>query len=171
MLVIGISTYTCPKNVNCTPVLSVPITEWGSRVIIYPPTISLMPHHMWYMVDSQPRYTLLVPALLFCTQTWKHFVAYSSHLVTTLPQMPSSFFFFFFKIFYLSERERESTNMGKGQREREKQTPPRSRKPMYGSIPGPWDHDLSWRQTLNQLSHPGTPPNAFLIMFWMLQSS
>ena len=28
---------------------------------------------------------------------------------------------------------------------------------LCGSIPGLWDHDLSQRQTLNQLSHPGTP--------------
>ena len=28
---------------------------------------------------------------------------------------------------------------------------------MWGSIPGPWDHDLSWRWTFNWLSHPGTP--------------
>ena len=27
---------------------------------------------------------------------------------------------------------------------------------MWGSIPGPWDHDLSQRQMLRQLSHPGT---------------
>ena len=26
-----------------------------------------------------------------------------------------------------------------------------------GSILGPWDHDLSQRQTLNQLSHSGAP--------------
>ena len=26
-----------------------------------------------------------------------------------------------------------------------------------GSIPGPWDHDLSGRQKLNQLSHPSAP--------------
>ena len=25
------------------------------------------------------------------------------------------------------------------------------------SIPGPWDHDLSRRQMLNRLSHPGAP--------------
>ena len=29
--------------------------------------------------------------------------------------------------------------------------------PMQGSIPGLWDHDLSRRQMLNRLSHPGTP--------------
>ena len=27
---------------------------------------------------------------------------------------------------------------------------------IWGSIPGPRDHDLSRRQTLNHLSHPGT---------------
>ena len=27
--------------------------------------------------------------------------------------------------------------------------------PTWGSIPGPWDHDVSRRQTLHQLSHPG----------------
>ena len=28
---------------------------------------------------------------------------------------------------------------------------------MRGSIPGPWDHDLSQRQWLNPLSHKGAP--------------
>ena len=28
---------------------------------------------------------------------------------------------------------------------------------MRGSIPGPWDPDLSQRQMLNRLSHPGVP--------------
>ena len=32
----------------------------------------------------------------------------------------------------------------------------------WGSISGPWDHDLSQRQTLNQLSHPGTPEEVIL---------
>ena len=29
----------------------------------------------------------------------------------------------------------------------------------------PWDHDLSWSQTLNRLSHPGTPESLFLILW------
>ena len=29
--------------------------------------------------------------------------------------------------------------------------------PTWGSIPGLWDRDLSRRQTLNSLSHPGAP--------------
>ena len=32
---------------------------------------------------------------------------------------------------------------------------------MWGSVPGPWDHDLSWRQMLNLLRHPGAPPLLF----------
>ena len=31
--------------------------------------------------------------------------------------------------------------------------------PRWGSILGPWDHDLSQRQMLNQLSHPPRYPN------------
>ena len=34
---------------------------------------------------------------------------------------------------------------------------PLSRELMRGLIPGPWDHDLSQRQMLNHLSHPGAP--------------
>lgn len=33
---------------------------------------------------------------------------------------------------------------------------------MWVSIPGPWDHDLSPRQMVNPLSHPGFPPLQFL---------
>ena len=33
---------------------------------------------------------------------------------------------------------------------------------MRDSIPGPRDQELSQRQTLNQLSHPGVPLNSFL---------
>ena len=32
---------------------------------------------------------------------------------------------------------------------------------MRGSIPRPWSHDLSGRQMLNGLSHPGAPPPQF----------
>ena len=38
------------------------------------------------------------------------------------------------------------------QREHEKQTPTKQR-----PLTHVWDHDLSLRPTLNQLSHPGTP--------------
>ena len=39
----------------------------------------------------------------------------------------------------------------------EKQAPGSARSPMRDSIPGSWDRDLSQRQTLNRLSHPGVP--------------
>ena len=67
-------------------------------------------------------------------------------------------FFFFFSFFcYLNERKivRESTRLG--QRERDKQVPYWAGSPTQGWIPGGWYHDLSQRQTLNWLSHPGTP--------------
>jgi len=49
--------------------------------------------------------------------------------------------------------------MGEGQRER--QTPRWAGGPVWDSVPGPWGHDLSWRQTLDQLSHPGAPIVSF----------
>ena len=59
-----------------------------------------------------------------------------------------------------SDREQASPQRGSG-RESEKQTPYRARSLMWDSIPGHWDHDLSQRQTFNQLSHPGTPKIEF----------
>ena len=56
-----------------------------------------------------------------------------------------------FSFIYLRERDKAETG---GKRQREKQTPQWAGSLMR-SIPGPWDHDLSRRQMLNQLSHPG----------------
>ena len=58
--------------------------------------------------------------------------------------------FFFFKDFvHLFDRAQAGGVAGRG----------RSREPdtTRDSIPGPWDQDLSGRQTLNGLSHPGVP--------------
>ena len=38
-----------------------------------------------------------------------------------------------------------------------------SREPDVGLIPGPRDHDLSQRQTLDQLNHPGVPKSGILL--------
>ena len=57
---------------------------------------------------------------------------------------------------YLLERERESEHR-QTEWQREKQAPCGARSPMWDSISGRWDHDLSRRQLLNQLSHPGVP--------------
>ncbi|XP_054366518.1 coiled-coil domain-containing protein 62 isoform X6 [Mirounga angustirostris] len=46
------------------------------------------------------------------------------------------------------EKQREQEHK-QGEWEREKQTPCRAGSPMRDLIPGPWDHDLSRRQTLN----------------------
>ena len=51
----------------------------------------------------------------------------------------------------------ETENTSGGQREREKQTLCWAGSPILGWIPGPRDHDLSYRQMLNWLSHPGAP--------------
>ena len=65
-------------------------------------------------------------------------------------------FCLFFKRFDLFERER--TQPGGWQAEGEGGADsPQSRDLMRSLIPGPWDHDLSQRQTLNQLSHPDAP--------------
>ena len=51
---------------------------------------------------------------------------------------------------YLTERERQREREHKqGDWEREKQASRRAGSPMWGSIPGPGNHDLSQRQTLN----------------------
>ena len=81
-------------------------------------------------------------------------------LVVLLHDIFCSWFFlfqFFKKDFiYLIESEQERKQK-QGQREREKQAPHWAESLMWGLIPGPWDHDLSLRQLLNQLSHLGPP--------------
>lgn len=47
------------------------------------------------------------------------------------------------------ERAQEPGGRGKGRG--------RSMLPILAGIPESWDHDLSQRQTLNQLSHAGAP--------------
>ena len=61
---------------------------------------------------------------------------------------------------YLRERT-QGQGREEREKEREKQMPCWAGSPTRGLIPGsrdlilgPWDHDLSWRQTLNRLSHP-----------------
>ena len=60
-----------------------------------------------------------------------------------------------------------------GQRERRRSRLPAKQQAWHGqgSTPEPWDHDLSPRQALNWLSHPGAPKGEFLIVhhskkFW-----
>ena len=93
---------------------------------------------------------------------WLFAVAWTYSLSSCL--RPSFSFFFFKKRFYLiiwqrecereqAERQAEGESISKRrgrQREREKQVPHWARSP----TPGPWNHDLSRRQMLNQLSHP-----------------
>jgi len=68
-------------------------------------------------------------------------------------------FYFFFKGFIYFEREKAQAGAGAGQRER--QASRWAGGPMRGSIPGRFDHDMSRRQPLNKLSHPGAPGTYF----------
>ena len=69
------------------------------------------------------------------------------------------YFFYFFKDFiYLFDREKSQVD-GEAGREREREA---GSLLMRDLIPGPWDHDLSWRQQLNPLSHPGAQSSTFL---------
>ena len=46
---------------------------------------------------------------------------------------------------------------GVSQKEREEETPRWTGAGCWGLIPGSWDHNLSLKQTFNQMSHPSTP--------------
>ena len=63
---------------------------------------------------------------------------------------------FFKKILFDTKSEHKCRSA----REREKQAPRWARSSTWGSVPGPRNHDLSWRQTLHRLSHPGAPTAA-----------
>ena len=66
--------------------------------------------------------------------------------------------------FFIYSRKRERTRawIGEKQREKEQQAPPWAGNLTQDSIPGPRDHDLSWRQLLNGLSHSGAPTYAHI---------
>ena len=57
------------------------------------------------------------------------------------------FFFFFFQILFIHERQRDIEE--ETQAEGEAGFPQGGWWLMWDSIPGSWDHTLSWRQTLN----------------------
>ena len=67
--------------------------------------------------------------------------------------------FFSSSIWFIWERQH-----GRGEAEGEGNTP-LSREPIAGLHPRPWDHDLSLRQILHWLSHPGAPGSS-IFTFW-----
>ena len=82
----------------------------------------------------------------------------------------------FLKNIFIDSLEKEKESMSSEEEQREKQIPRWAKSPVQGSIPGPWDHDLTWRQMLNWLSHPGTHKIVilrvlFLLLMWMIQSN
>ena len=78
---------------------------------------------------------------------------------------------FLFKTFIYWERESEwekEKEQGQRQRGREKQTPHWAESPMWASIPGLWNHDLSQWQTLNRLSPPWAPRTVVSKWVWQV---
>ena len=73
------------------------------------------------------------------------------------------FFKKYFIIIYLKDRGNEREHEQWGEVEAGSLL---SREPSADSILGPWNHDLSPRQTLNQLSHPEAPWFLFLSTNW-----
>ena len=79
----------------------------------------------------------------------------------------------FFKMFYLFLREREREREHEQGRGRKRgrhrirsrlQAPSCQQRAQCGARTHElWDHDLSWRRTLNRLSHPGAP----MLIYWM----
>ena len=82
--------------------------------------------------------------------------------------MESGVLWIFLLRFYLFIWESEWVRKhkeGEEKRKSEKQDPHWAGSLTWGSNPGPWDRDLSQRQTLNWLNHPGTP------VLWLLRSN
>ena len=65
----------------------------------------------------------------------------------------------------LFEREFAWRSKHDWQKEREKQIHRWAGRPIWGSIPGPWNHDLSWRKPLDGLSHQGVPVAVLILNY------
>ena len=69
--------------------------------------------------------------------------------------------FFFLMFIFENERERDRVRMGRGWEDRIRsrlQALSCQHRAWHGAwTHGLWDHDLSWSETLNRLSHPGAP--------------
>ena len=66
--------------------------------------------------------------------------------------------FFIFKILFIFEKmQKRAQAEGAAEGERENQTPHWAGSPTWNSILGPWDHDLSQRQTFNCTTQAPSP--------------
>ena len=76
------------------------------------------------------------------------------------------FFLLFIYLFWETERKNASGGGAEKERRRERENPKQAPSCQHRTLRGAWtheprDHDLSWSQTLKQLSHPGAPPTNF----------
>ena len=82
-------------------------------------------------------------------------------------------------LMFIFERDRDRMQVGEGQRGRQSQKQAPGSKLSAQSPRGAWthelwDHDLSWSQTLNRLSHPGAPCLFFFFKgftYWLSYST
>ena len=95
--------------------------------------------------------------------TWAEIKSWILNRLTSPAQEPRHFNFF---NVYFFLRERQHVNRGRGRqtgRQDLKRAPCWQQRVWCGArTHKPWDHDLSWSQKLNQLSHPGAPLRFFV---------
>ena len=125
---------------------------------------SVSSSHIGISALFQTRHTWFYQGLWFCCVCCLRHSSTGHHLVNCLISLRSlkKPYLLLRKVLYIylieRERVRGSTSRGSSRQEdREQQTLHQAGSPMWGSIPGPQDHDLSWSQMFNRLNHAGTP--------------
>ena len=140
--------YTCQNLQRLKIVWSAAMGE-GSFSYTWKPGQCL---HIWSVVSEIAFFSSSTMSLFLCRASFD--------------LIASSFYFIFFNVYlFLRERERETEHEQGACRERGRhRTRSRLRalscqhRTRHGArTHKPWDHDLSWSRTLNQLSHPGSP--------------
>ena len=113
-------------------------------------------------------------------EPWDHDLSQSQTLKRLSHPTAPLFFFFFFLMFIYFLREGKSMSWGWAERGRHRtwsrvQDLSYQHRALHGAqTHKPWDHDLSWSQMLNRLSHPGIPVerifktglHLFCILIW-----
>ena len=122
-----------------------------------------------YLNSSYLTYgVVLVSGVEFSDSSLTYNTQCSSQVPCLIPTTLLRFYLFIWQ----REREREITSRQRSrQREKGKQAPRWAGSPMRGSILGSQDHDLSWRQKLNPLNHPGILVQDFMRLMLIFDRS